>query len=113
MVAFSDPFRPTQISPADKNAMDRSGQDGLAPAFCSPEGWDAATLEAACRAIMASEDGSIRRVDTIVPCPPDFHGAMLVVEYARFLAVRYGLSLHCTVENGLLSITVERTGGDR
>ena len=73
------------------------------------DGWDPTSLDRACRTIVASRDGSIRRIHTIIPCPRLGRGALPVVEYAESLADRCGLLVHCSLKDDTITVTFEHT----
>jgi len=75
--------------------------------------WDPTPLETACRTLLSSRHGSIRRIHTTIPCPRQPVGALPVAEYAQLLADISGLHVHCGLKNNNITVTFEQADSAR
>ncbi len=106
-----DPDGPAYDPNLADNVAAELVQQLLRPGSSDVVGWDPIPLERACRTIAGSRDGSIRRIHTVIPCPRQPRGALPVVEYARTLADRCGLHVHCGLRQNTITVTFEQLSG--
>lgn len=81
------------------------------PGDSSPDGWDPTPLNLACETIAHDRRRKMTRIHSVFKCPEIPGGANEVMDYAQSLADDYGLSMHCAVSHGMVTVTFERAEG--
>jgi hypothetical protein len=83
------------------------------PGDSSKDRWDPTPLTLACQTIADDNRRSISRIHSVFLCPQIPGGANEVVDFAQSLADDYGLTVHCAVNRGMVTVTFERTGASK
>ena len=83
------------------------------PGDSSRDRWDPSPLTLACETIVNDKRRSVTRIHSVFLCPEIPGGATEVADYAQSLAADYGLSVHCAVSRGMITVTFERDGASK